>query len=125
MEDNKTKYIELSLSAFRTIKSFVFQKGAYPGNLDNGIWKEGDYEDSDYRKVMREDFDDYLRLLTLIRKQFAQVLCDAVPHVESEYDNLVINSRNLDQAIKLFKKKFDEVFCLYTTIILKRYYNNT
>ena len=110
MEDNKTKYIESSLAAFRAIKSFVFQKGAYPGNFDNGTWKEEDYEDPGYRRVMREDFDDYVRLLAFLRKQYAQALCDAVPHIESEYDNLVINSRNLDQAVKLFRKKFDEVF---------------
>ena len=110
MEDNKTKYIESSLAAFRAIKSFVFQKGAYPGNFDNGTWKEEDYDDPGYRRVMREDFDDYLRSLTIMRKQYAQALCDAVPHIESEYDNLVINSRNLEQAVKLFKKKFDEVF---------------
>ena len=110
MEDNKTKYIESSLAAFRAIKSFVFQKGAYPGNFDNGTWKEEDYEDPGYRRVMREDFDDYVRLLVFLRKQYAQALCDAVPHIESEYDNLVINSRNLDQAVKLFRKKFDEVF---------------
>ena len=107
MEDNKTKYIESSLAAFRAIKSFVFQKGAYPGNFDNGTWKEEDYDDPGYRRVMREDFDDYLRSLTIMRKQYAQALCDAVPHIESEYDNLVINSRNLEQAFKLFKKKFD------------------
>ena len=110
MEDNKTKYIESSLAAFRAIKSFVFQKGAYPGNFDNGTWKEEDYDDPGYRRVMREDFDNYLRLLTIIRKQYAQALCDAVPHIESEYDHLVINSRNLDQAVKLFRKKFEEVF---------------
>ena len=110
MEDNKTKYIESSLAALRAIKSFVFQKGAYPGNFDNGTWKEEDYEDPGYRRVMREDFDDYVRLLVFLRKQYAQALCDAVPHIESEYDNLVINSRNLDQAVKLFRKKFDEVF---------------
>ena len=110
MEDNKTKYIESSLAAFRAIKSFVFQKGAYPGNFDNGTWKEEDYDDPGYRRVMREDFDNYLRLLTIIRKQYAQALCDAVPHIESEYDHLVINSRNLDQAVKLFRRKFEEVF---------------
>ena len=110
MEDNKTKYIESSLAAFRAIKSFVFQKGAYPGNFDNGTWKEEDYEDPGYRRVMREDFNDYVRLLTIMRKQYAQAIYDAVPHIESEYDNLIINSRNLDQAVKLFKKKFDEVF---------------
>lgn len=109
MEDNKTKYIESSLAAFRAIKSFVFQKGAYPENFDNGTWKEEDYDDPGYRRVMREDFDDYLRSLTIMRKQYAQALCDAVPHIESEYDNLVINSRNLEQAVKLFKKKFGEV----------------
>ena len=109
MEDNKTKYIESSLAAFRAIKSFVFQKGAYPGNFDNGTWKEEDYDDPGYRRVMREDFDDYLRLLTIIRKQYAQALYDAIPHIESEYDNLVINSRNMEQAIKLFRKKFEDV----------------
>ena len=109
MEDNKTKYIESSLAAFRAIKSFVSQKGAYPGNFDNGTWKEEDYDDPDYRRVMREDFDDYIRLLSIIRKQYAEALCDAIPHIESEYDNLVINSRNLDQAVKLFKKKYAEV----------------
>lgn len=109
MEDNKTKYIESSLAAFRAIKSFVSQKGAYPGNFDNGTWQEKDFDDPDYRRVMREDFDDYIRLLSIIRKQYAQALCDAIPHIESEYDNLVINSRNLDQAVKLFKKKYGEV----------------
>ena len=92
MEDNKTKYIESSLAAFRAIKSFVFQKGAYPGNFDNGTWKEEDYDDPDYRRVMREDFDDYIRLLSIIRKQYAEALCNAIPHIESEYDNLVIRS---------------------------------
>ena len=53
MEDNKTKYIESCLAAFRAIKSFVFQKGAYPGNFYNGTWKEEDYEDPGYRRVMR------------------------------------------------------------------------
>lgn len=110
MEESKTKYIESSLAAFRAIKSFVFQKGAYPGNFDNGTWKEEDYDDPGYRRVMREDFDNYMRSLAIIRKQYAQALCDAVPHIESEYDNLVINSRNLDQAVKLFRKKFEEVF---------------
>lgn len=109
MEDNKTKYIESSLAAFRAIKSFVSQKGAYPGNFDNGTWQEKDFDDPDYRRVMREDFDDYIRLLSIIRKQYAQALCDAIPHIESEYDNLVINSSNLDQAVKLFKKKYGEV----------------
>ena len=114
MEDNKTKYIESSLAAFRAIKSFVFQKGAYPGNFDNGTWKEEDYDDPGYRRVMREDFDNYLRLLTIIRKQYAQALCDAVPHIESEYDHLVIDSRNLDQAVKLFfspRSRYGILYC--------------
>ncbi len=43
MEDNKTKYIESSLAAFRVINAFVLQKGAYPKNFDSDFWKEEDY----------------------------------------------------------------------------------
>lgn len=102
MEDNKTKYLELSMTAFRAIKSFILQKGAYPRSFDAGIWKEGDYEDPDYRRTMRGDFEKYLELLAIINNQYAKVLYDAMPYVESEYNNLVINSRNMEQAIQLF-----------------------
>ena len=109
MEDNKTKYLESSIAAFRAIRSFVFQKGAYPKSFDAGTWKEEDYEDPDYRRAMRNDFEEYLELLATANNQYAKALYDAMPYVESEYNNLVINSRNMEQAIKLFKKKFEEV----------------
>lgn len=31
-----------------------------------------------------------------------------MPHIESEYNNLVIDSRNMEQALKLFKDKYEE-----------------
>ena len=108
MEDSKTKYIESSLVAFRTIKSFVFQKGAYPRTFDNGMWKEEDYKDRDYRRVMRSDFEEYLELLVHVYNKYVKTLYDAMPHIESEYNNLVIDSRNMEQALKLFKDKYEE-----------------
>jgi len=108
MEDSKTKYIESSLVAFRAIKSFVFQKGAYPRTFDNGMWKEEDYKDPDYRRVMRSDFEEYLELMAHVYNKYVKALYDAMPHIESEYNNLVIDSRNMEQALKLFKDKYEE-----------------
>ena len=109
MENSKIQYLESSIAAFRAIRSLVFQKGAYPKSFDAGTWKEEDYEDPDYRRAMRNDFEEYLELLATANNQYAKALYDAMPYVESEYNNLVINSRNMEQAIKLFRKKFEEV----------------
>lgn len=109
MGENKTENIESSIDAFRAIKSFVYQKGAYPRNFDTGFWEDKDFEDSGFRPSIRADFDEYLEMLAFVNNKHAKTLYDAVPNIESEYNNLVINSRNLDQAVKLFRKKFDEV----------------
>lgn len=109
MEENKTKYIESSLVAFRAIRAFVFQKGAYPKNFDNDFWKEEDYQDSNFRRSMREEFEQYAEMLATVNNTYVNALYEAMPHIESEYNNLVINSRNMEQAVKLFKGKFEEV----------------
>ena len=109
MEESKTKNIESSIDAFRAIKRFVFQKGAYPKNFDTGFWDEKDFDDPDLRRSIRAEFEEYLELLSVANNKYAKILYDSVPNIESEYNNLVINSRNLDQAVNLFRKKFDEV----------------
>ena len=109
MEESKTKYIESSLVAFRAIRAFVFQKGAYPKNFDTDFWKEEDYQDSDFRRSMREEFEQYAEMLATVNNTYVKALYEAMPHIESEYNNLVINSRNMEQAVKLFKGKFEEV----------------
>ena len=108
MEDSKTKYIESSLAAFRAIKTFVFIKGIYPRNFNTGFWDEEDYNDPDLRLSMRKEFEQYLEMLASVHNDYAKTLYDAMPHIESEYNNLVINSRNLEQAVKLFKEKYKE-----------------
>ena len=108
MEDSKTKYIESSLAAFRAIKSFVFLKGIYPRNFNTGFWDEEDYKDPDLRLSMRNEFEQYLEMLASVHNNYVKVLYDTMPHIESEYNNLVINSRNLEQAVKLFKEKYEE-----------------
>ena len=108
MEDSKTKYIESSLAAFRAIKTFVFLKGIYPKNFNSGFWDEEDYNDPKLRLSMRNEFEQYLEMLASVHNEYAKALYDAMPHIESEYNNLVINSRNLEQAVKLFKDKYKE-----------------
>ena len=108
MEDSKTKYIESSLAAFRAIKTFVFIKGIYPRNFNSGFWDEEDYKNPDLRLSMRNEFEQYLEMLASVHNDYAKTLYDAMPHIESEYNNLVINSRNLEQAVKLFKEKYKE-----------------
>ena len=108
MEDSKTKYIESSLAAFRAIKTFVFLKGIYPKNFNSGFWDEEDYNDPKLRLSMRNEFEQYLEMLASVHNEYAKALYDAMPHIESEYNNLVINSRNLEQAVKLFKEKYKE-----------------
>lgn len=109
MGENKTENIESSIDAFRAIKSFVYQKGAYPRNFDTGFWEDKDFEDPGFRPSIRADFDEYLEMLAFVNNKHAKTLYDAVPNIESEYNYLVINSRNMEQAVKLFKKKFEEV----------------
>ena len=108
MEDCKTKYIESSLAAFRAIKTFIFLKGIYPRNFNTGFWDEEDYNDPDLRLSMRKEFEQYLEMLASVHNDYAKALYDATPHIESEYNYLVINSRNMEQAVMLFKEKYKE-----------------
>ena len=98
MEDSKTKYIESSLAAFRAIKTFVFIKGIYPRNFNTGFWDEEDYNDPELRFSMRKEFEQYLEMLASVHNNYVKVLYDTMPHIESEYNNLVINSRNLEKG---------------------------
>lgn len=108
MEESKTKNIESSLAAFRAIKTFVFMKGAYPRNFDTGFWDERDYEDPDLRRSMRDGYEQHLEMLAFVYNNYVKALYEAIPHVESEYNSLVINSRNMEQAVKLFSDKYEE-----------------
>ena len=108
MEDCKTKYIESSLAAFRAIKTFIFIKGIYPRNFNTGFWDEEDYNDPELRLSMRKEFEQYLEMLASVHNDYAKALYDATPHIESEYNYLVINSRNMEQAVMLFKEKYKE-----------------
>lgn len=108
MEESKTKNNESSLAAFRAIKTFVFMKGAYPRNFDTGFWDESDYEDPDLRRSMRDGYEQRLEMLAFVYNNYVKALYEAIPHVESEYNSLVINSRNMEQAVKLFSDKYEE-----------------
>ena len=100
MEDSKTKYIESSLAAFRAIKTFVFIKGIYPRNFNSGFWDEEDYKNPDLRLSMRNEFEQYLEMLASVHNNYVKVLYDTMPHIESEYNNLVIIHQRLFSAAK-------------------------
>ncbi len=108
MEDNKTKYIESSLAALRVINDFVLQKGAYPKNFDSDFWKEEDYGDPDFRLSFRNEFEQRLEMLANVHNTYVKALYEAMPHIESEYDNIVVNSRNMEHALRLFKDKYNK-----------------
>ncbi len=108
MEECRTKHIESSMTAFRAIKTFVFMKGAYPRNFDTGFWDEIDYEDPVLRRSMRDEYEQHLEMLAFVYNNYVKALYEAIPHVESEYNSLVINSRNMEQAVKLFRDKYEE-----------------
>jgi hypothetical protein len=83
-------------------------KGAYPRNFDTGFWDESDYEDPDLRRSMRDGYEQHLEMLAFVYNNYVKALYEAIPHVESEYNSLVINSRNMEQAVKLFSDKYEE-----------------
>ena len=67
-----------------------------------------DYNDPELRLSMRKEFEQYLEMLASVHNDYAKALYDATPHIESEYNYLVINSRNMEQAVMLFKEKYKE-----------------
>ena len=109
-EDNNTKYIESSLAAFRVINAFVLQEGAYPAYFHKDYYSEEEYEDSALRLSLRKEFERRLEMLANVHNTYVKALYEAMPHIESEYDNIVVNSRNMEHALKLFRDKYDKEF---------------
>lgn len=108
MEDSKTKYIESSLAAFRAINTFWFLNGPYSHNSSTELWNEEDYKEETSRRIMREDFERHLEILANVYNTHVKTLYYTVPNIESEYNNIVINARNMEQAVSLFKEKFEK-----------------
>ncbi len=47
-------------------------------------------------------------MLANAHNTYVKALYEAMPHIESEYDNIVVNSRNMEHALKLFKDKYNK-----------------
>ena len=108
MGKSETKFIESSLDAFRSIKTFLLLDGIYPKNFSTGFWNEEDFYDPDYRRSMYDEFGQYLNMLANIHNLHIKALYEAIPQIEIEYNNIVVNSHNMKQAIKLFKDKYEK-----------------
>lgn len=106
MEGNQTQNIEKSLNALRAIKLTVYSKGFYPGNFDTDFWEEKDFEDSSLRQSMREEFERYIELYVELNNKHVIALQESAAELESEYNQIVVSSVNLEQALKHFREQY-------------------
>ena len=110
MEGNQTKNIEKSLNALRAIKLTVYSKGFYPGNFDTDFWEEKDFEDPSLRQSMREEFERYIELYVELNNKHVIALQESAAELESEYNQIVVSSVNLEQALKHFREQYRAAF---------------
>lgn len=105
MEENQTKNIEKSLNALRVIKLIVYSKGFYPGNFDTEFWEEKDFEDPSLRQSMREEFERYIEQYVELNNKHVIALQESAAEQNSEYNQIVVSSVNLEQALKHFREQ--------------------
>lgn len=106
MEGNQTKNIEKNLNALRAIKLTVYSKGFYPGNFDTAFWEEKDFEEPSLRQSMREEFERYIELYVELNNKHVIALQESAAELESEYNQIVVSSVNLEQALKHFREQY-------------------
>jgi len=106
MEGNQTKNIEKSLNALRVIKHTVYSKRFYPGNFDTDFWEEKDFGDSSFRESIRAEFERYIELYVELNNKYVIALQESATELESEYNQIVVSSVNLEQALKHFREQY-------------------
>ena len=108
MDNNYAEIIEQNLNVMRTIKNFIYDKGFYPLKFKTGLWDEKDYDDPDYRELMKKEFYDYSFMLVEINIKVIPLLKKSLSNLESAYNRLIIDARNLDPALTHFRKQFED-----------------
>lgn len=108
IENSQTKNIEVAIEAFRTIKKAVQEYGFYPRDLKATPLDDEDMDSPTLRQRLRNTFEDYTEIYYAIYNRVLPSLTESMRNIESEYNYLTINSRNLKKALDLFTSKISE-----------------
>lgn len=108
IDNSLTKNIEVAIEAFRTIKKAVQEYGFCPRELKTTPLDEEDMDNPALRQRLRNNFDEYANIYVAIYNRVLPALIESMRNIESEYNFLTINSRNLKKALDLFTSKISE-----------------
>ena len=108
IDNSQTKNIEVAIEAFRTIKKAVQEYGFCPRELKTMPLDEEDIDNPALRQRLRNYFDEYANIYVAIYNRVLPALIESMRNIESEYNYLTINSRNLKKALDLFTSKISE-----------------
>lgn len=108
IDNSQTKNIEVAIEAFRTIKKAVQEYGFCPRELKTTPLDEEDMDNPALRQRLRNNFDEYANIYVAIYNRVLPALIESMRNIESEYNYLTINSRNLKKALDLFTSKISE-----------------
>ena len=108
IDNSQTKNIEVAIEAFRTIKKAVQEYGFCPRELKTRPLDEEDIDNPALRQRLRNTFDEYANIYIAIYNRVLPALIESMRNIESEYNYLTINSRNLKKALDLFTSKISD-----------------
>lgn len=108
IDNSQTKNIEVAIEAFRTIKKAVQEYGFCPRELKTTPLDEEDMDNPALRQRLRNNFDEYANIYVAIYNRVLPALIESMRNIESEYNYLTINSRNLKKALDLFTSKISD-----------------
>ncbi len=108
IDNSQTKNIEVAIEAFRTIKKAVQEYGFCPRELKTMPLDEEDIDNPALRQRLRNYFDEYANIYVAIYNRVLPALIESMRNIESEYNYLTINSRNLKKALDLFTSKISD-----------------
>ena len=105
---SQTKNIEVAIDAFRTIKKAVQKYGFCPRHLKATPLDEEDMGNQVLSQRLRNNFEEYAKIYYEIHNRVLPALTESMRNIESEYNYLTINSRNLKKALDMFISKISE-----------------
>ena len=108
IDNSQTKNIEVAIEAFRTIKKAVQEYGFCPRELKTTPLDEEYMDNPALRQKLRNNFDEYANIYVAIYNRVLPALIESMRNIESEYNYLTINSRNLKKALDLFTSKISD-----------------
>lgn len=122
IEKSETKNIEIAIDAFRTIKKAVQEYGFLPRSFITTPLDDEDMNNPALKQRLRNVFDEYAGIYYAIYNQVLPTLTKSMRNIESEYNYMTINSRNLKKALELFTSKITENLFDFESVCKKSRY---